>query len=241
MVEIFEFQNFDAGLHRDQRLGFGARAQGRVQISAVGCPIWCSVARLDPCAQWQARQFVSCRAIANAQGIGRCYAVLQQIGDAEGSKNSHAVRADLNTGAFFGKDGAAFADVRCDAASCKCERRCEAPDAAACNHGARSTCCHECMLTVAALRALVASGCVRYEAALWVALIGFKTRIVNIKCRTIRAQDLAVLSHIQVDMRMIERGAGAHAIELFNANEDALGADVVGEMRDQCSGHAVAF
>ena len=123
---------------------------------------------------------MSCRAIANAQGIGRCYAVLQQIGDAEGSKNSNAVRADLNTGAFFGKDGAAFADVRCDAASCKCERRCEAPDAAACNHGARSTCCHECMLTVAALRALVASGCVRYEAALWVALIRFKTRIVNI-------------------------------------------------------------
>ena len=88
------------------------------------------------------------------------------------------------------------------------------------------------------MRVIIASGYVRYETALRVAFIGFETRIVNKECRTIGTQDLAVLTHIQIDMRMIEGGAGAHAIELLDAHEDALGAEVVCEMRDQCSGRA---
>ena len=58
--------------------------------------------------------------------------------------------------------------------------------------------------------------------------------------RAVRAKDLAVLPHIEIDVRMIERRTRAHAVEFFDADKDALRARVIREVRDQSTGHASA-
>ncbi len=77
-----------------------------------------------------------------------------------------------------------------------------------------------------------------HEAALRIALLCAEPRVVDIERRTVRAQHLVVRSHVQVDVRMIERGPRAHAIELLDADEDLLDAKVVGEVWHRCRGHA---
>jgi pimeloyl-ACP methyl ester carboxylesterase len=84
----------------------------------------------------------------------------------------------------------------------------------------------------------MASSSVSYEAVLWIAFGGFETRIVDVKRRAVGAEDLIVLTHIKIDVRVVEGRPRAHAIELLDADEDSLGAHVICEMRNNCSGHA---
>lgn len=84
-------------------------------------------------------------------------------------------------------------------------------------------------------------GCVCHEAAFRIALVGLETRIIDVKRRAVRAEDLAVLAHVEIDVRMIEGRAGAHAIELPNTDEDTFGTRVVREVRCRYSSHAMPF
>lgn len=84
----------------------------------------------------------------------------------------------------------------------------------------------------------MALGSVGYETVFRIAFGGFEARIVNVKRRAVGAEDLIVLTHIKIDVWVIERRAGAHAIELLDADEDSFGANVVCKMRNNCSGHA---
>ena len=196
---------------------------------------------LNPSSQGQARQLAGRGAVADAQGVRNRDAILQQVGDAEGAKNSRAVGSDLDTGAFFGNRRAALADVRFDAVPGECEGRCEAADATACDNGRSIGCGHQPASGGEGICRFIASGGIGDKAAFRIALIGLEARVVDIERRAIGTQDLAVLSHVEVDMGMIEGRPGAHAVEFLDADEDALGAGVVCEMRDQCSGHAMPF
>ena len=45
-------------------------------------------------------------------------------------------------------------------------------------------------------------------------------RIVSVERRAVGADDLAIVTHVEEDMRMIERRRGAHAHELARADLD---------------------
>ena len=71
------------------------------------------------------------------------------------------------------------------------------------------------------------------NATLWVAFARAKRGIVRIKGRAIGADELGIVPHIEIDMRMIVRRARAHALEFLDADPDPAGALVVDEMRHQ--------
>src|SRR6185437_1405005 len=121
------------------------------------------------------------------------------------------------------------------------ERGGNAANAATGNHDARSFPGHQPMRRIWEALKFIGSSGVGHEAAFRIALVCLETRIVDIERRAIGAEDLGVLSHVEIDVRMIERRAGAHAVELLDSNEDALGARIVCKMRDQYSGHATPF
>ena len=55
--------------------------------------------------------------------------------------------------------------------------------------------------------------------------------------RTIGADDLLIVPHIEIDMRVIVRRGRAHALELLDADHDPIDALVVHEMRHQSLRH----
>src|SRR6202167_1555048 len=63
-------------------------------------------------------------------------------------------------------------------------------------------------------------------------------RIVAIERRAIRADILGVLTHVAIDVRVIERWHGADAHKLFGADIDNRNAEVVVKMRNDCISHA---
>lgn len=78
------------------------------------------------------------------------------------------------------------------------------------------------------------------ETALRVALCFAEPRIMHEKRRAIWAEDLAVLTHVEINMRMVERRARSHAVELFDADKYALCACIVGKMGNESAGHGHA-
>lgn len=88
---------------------------------------------------------------------------------------------------------------------------------------------------------MLLSGSVGNEAVFRIAFGCLEAWVIDVERRAIGAKDLPVLSHVEIDVRVVERRAGAHAIEFLDADENALGADVICEMRDNGSGHATPF
>lgn len=76
-----------------------------------------------------------------------------------------------------------------------------------------------------------------YDGAFRVRVSRSKPLIVPIKRRAIGAQNLIIASHIEVDMRMIERGPCAHALQFFDADGDFFSTCVIGEVRNNAGGH----
>lgn len=64
---------------------------------------------------------------------------------------------------------------------------------------------------------------------------------MNVERRTVWAQNLTVLTHVEVNVRVVKRRTRPHAVELFDANENALSACVVREMGNKSTGHVRAF
>src|SRR5690349_15925782 len=62
---------------------------------------------------------------------------------------------------------------------------------------------------------------------------------MDIERRAIGAQDLAVGAHVEEDVRVIERRARAHALQLPDAHEDLLGAEIICEMRGSALSHGI--
>jgi len=161
--------------------------------------------------------------------------------NAEVTQNARAVGSDLDAGAFFRKPGATFVNLRFDIILGECERGSNAADSTAGDHDARSFSGHQPTRQIWKARKFIGSSGVGNETAFRIALVRRETRVIDVKRRAIGAEDLGILSHVEIDVGVIERRAGAHAVELFDANEDALGTGIVGKMRDQCSGHATPF
>src|SRR5262245_18331026 len=80
--------------------------------------------------------------------------------------------------------------------------------------------------------------CGHHENAAWrVALGGFEGWIVAEQRRTIRADELRLVPHIEIDMGVVEWRGGPHALELLDADRDAVDALVVHEMRHKRLSH----
>ena len=62
-------------------------------------------------------------------------------------------------------------------------------------------------------------------------------RIVVEQGRAIRADELGLIAHIEIDMGMVERRRRAHALEFLDADPDTVDALVVHEMRHQRLSH----
>ena len=79
-----------------------------MQVLAVCRPIWRPMALAYPLAERQNGKSGACRRIMNLQGVGCGGLRPKVLGSAEVFKDTHAVRADLDAGAFFCKNRAAF-------------------------------------------------------------------------------------------------------------------------------------
>jgi hypothetical protein len=67
--------------------------------------------------------------------------------------------------------------------------------------------------------------------AIWgIALIRGKIGIMKIEGRAVRANNLIVAAHIEIDMRVIMRRLCAHAVEFPHADMNFLDADIIAEM-----------
>src|SRR5665213_1664456 len=63
-------------------------------------------------------------------------------------------------------------------------------------------------------------------------------RIIDVVRRAIRANDIALLADVEIDMRVIERRQRAHALELLRADFDLREPLAVVEMRNAVLGHS---
>lgn len=71
-----------------------------------------------------------------------------------------------------------------------------------------------------------------------IAFVGGEPRIVDEQRRAIRTKNLAVLSHIEIDMGVIERRTCAHALQFLHADENLLGTNIIGQMGNGGSSHS---
>src|SRR4051812_12347929 len=67
--------------------------------------------------------------------------------------------------------------------------------------------------------------------------MGIERRIVTVKRRAIGTDDLAIVTHVEEDMRVVERRLGADAHEFARADLDHGNAGLVMEMRNDVVGH----
>jgi UTP-glucose-1-phosphate uridylyltransferase len=65
--------------------------------------------------------------------------------------------------------------------------------------------------------------------------------VVQKERRAIGADDLRLVPHIEIDVRVIERRRRPHALELLDADPDPVDALVVHQMRHEGLGHEVVF
>src|SRR5690242_17740709 len=63
--------------------------------------------------------------------------------------------------------------------------------------------------------------------------------VVAVEGRAIRADDLVVAAHVEIDMRMVERRQGADAHELARADLDHRNAGIIVEMGNDRLGHGI--
>jgi hypothetical protein len=69
-------------------------------------------------------------------------------------------------------------------------------------------------------------------------LVRVERGIVAVERRTIGADDFQIAAHVEKDVRMVERGLGAHAHEPVRANVDDRNARIVMEMWNDVVRHA---
>ncbi len=77
------------------------------------------------------------------------------------------------------------------------------------------------------------------DAILRVGLVFPEPRIEDVQRGTIGAKDLPIRAHVQIDVRMIVRCTGAHALQFLDADKYLLGTLIVGEVGYEMSGHGV--
>jgi hypothetical protein len=65
--------------------------------------------------------------------------------------------------------------------------------------------------------------------------------VIGVECGAIRANDLIVCSHIQVNMGVIHGRTRAHTLKLLHTNVDFLYTDIIAKMGRAVSRHRVLF
>ena len=159
----------------------------------------------NPAAERQAGQLASGCAVAHAQYVRAGDRFFEEFGDAEVAENPRAVRSDLNARAFFGEFGTALANADVDAGAGERNRSGKAADAGAGDDGVLAL----AVISLSegdAAAGLMALSSVSYKAALRIAFIGLQAWIEDEERRAIGAENLIVLTHVEIDMRVIERG-----------------------------------
>ena len=210
-----------------------------MQVAPVQYAIGCAMPGGDIASERERRQLFSGEAIHDADALGPGDFPFKEGCHTKRLENAHAVRADLNAGAFFGAFSALFEDGDGAAGAGECERCSQPGDAGASYHNfgvsgwpVRGAVCHHARR--------VRSGCgveVADEAALGVCLVFAEAGIIDKEGRAVGAQDLPIRAHVEKDVRMIERRAGAHAVQFLDADEDFFRALVVREVGNEVCGH----
>ncbi len=216
-----------------------ARARSaRCRYAAMGGPIWGAVALCDPGAERQAGKLATRCAVAHAQEVG--FRDLSSRYSA--TPRSRRMREPLGPiwmpAPFFGEFGTALANPPLPSRAGPAQSPLPSAYAAAGDDCVRWRRSHHATSGEAPQRAVMASGSVGYETVFRITLGGLEARIMDIECRAVGAEDLIVLTHVEVDVGMVEGRPSAHAIEFLDADEDSFSAGVVCKMRNHCSGHA---
>ena len=209
-------------------------AKGVVQVGAVKGPVGSAVAGFDVSAEGELRERMAGEAVHDTDVLWVGDFAGEMRCDAEGLQDAAAVGANLDAGAVFGGDSALFEDrdgAACASQSQGCGKAC---DASACDEdvsGVWGAAGHASRLSSLGGDRRVGN------AALGVGFVFAQARIVHIKRRTVGAKDLAVCAHVEEDVRVVERRAGAHALEFLDADEDFFCALVVGKVGVEMCGH----
>jgi len=69
-----------------------------------------------------------------------------------------------------------------------------------------------------------------YYCTFWIAFVGGKLLVMHVQGGAVGAQNLIICAHVQEHMRVVVGRPGSHALEFLDADEDFLGAVVIGQM-----------
>ena len=125
--------NLKAGAQLDAATIHHRAQQGRMQVGAVGHPVWCAMPCRQPSPERQLGQKLAASSLANGDALGLADRRAQGVGHAETAQDMYAVRSDLDAGTFRLELGAALEHYGAPSRLRQGQRQRQPADAAACD------------------------------------------------------------------------------------------------------------